>query len=530
MKHFLFFLLTSITSGVLLLGGLSSCRTASTATQLQKQHPFGIRAERSAYQRARQVYVQRDSARAFDADVVLSDQEEEVNRKLVALQQKMLRQYQQQHFFPPARYFYYANRSIEKTQLFKILRKMPKGGVLHLHPGAAGNLRWVVEAALTTPNCYVFWKKGHPSFVKGQLDFFKPSMVPDGFYSVWSLNKTIPHFADSLYDLLTLDARMNRPGVDVWQEFEACFQRVGRFVRYQPVFRNFFRAAFATLAEDGIQHVELRTFLGVGLHDLDHPPGYYTSDTLVQYYQEAVRDTQKEYPDFTAKLIYTNHRFQPPDVIDRDVEKAFQMRRRYPEWITGYDLVAEEDRGHPTRYYLDTWLKLDSLEQAYGIDLPLFLHDGESDWIARDNLYDAVTLGSRRIGHGFNLFLFPSLVEAVKVHDVNIEVSPLSNQILGYVQDLRVHPARALLQQGVQCSISSDDPGVFGYEGVTYDYWAIFLAWELDLRSMKKLAMNSITYSSLSDQEKQTAMQHWQQRWDSFIAYCLALTVETDSP
>ena len=74
-------------------------------------------------------------------------------------------------------------------------------------------------------------------------------------------------------------------------------------------------------------------------------------------------------------------------------KKLFECARRYPDWIKGYDLVAEEDRGRSTRYYLDTWLKLDSLEQVYGIDLPLFLHDGESSRIAVDNLYDAVTLG-----------------------------------------------------------------------------------------------------------------------------------------
>ena len=522
--------LIRIVSKVWIFAIAYACQTPPTATKGQRAYPFGIHADRTTYQQARETYVQRDSARAFDANIILSSQEEEVNQKLIALRQGMIRQYQQQHFFPPAHNFYQSKRLIEQTQLFRILRKMPKGGILHLHPGASGNLRWVVETALKTPNCYVYWKEGHPTFVKGQLDFFKPAMVPEGFYSVWSLSKTVPHFADSLYNLLTFDAGMNRPGTDVWREFEACFQRVGRFVRYQPVFRNFFREAFATLAEDGVQHVELRTFLGVGLHDLDHPPGYYTTDTLVRYYQEAVYDTQKKYPDFTAKLIYTNHRFQPQQVIDRDVERAFRMRKRYPDWITGYDLVAEEDRGQPTRYYLDTWLKLDSLEQVYGIDLPLFLHDGESDWISRDNLYDAVTLGSRRIGHGFNLFLFPSLVEAVRAHDVNVEVSPLSNQILGYVQDLRVHPARALLQQGVQCSINPDDPAVFGYEGVTYDYWAIFLAWELDLRALKKLAMNSITYSSLSDTEKETAMQRWQQRWDTFITYCQELSLETNHP
>ena len=95
------------------------------------------------------------------------------------------------------------------------------------------------------------------------------------------------------------------------------------------------------------------------------------------------------------------------------------------------------------------------------------------------------------------------------------------------MKDLRVHPARSLLQRGIQCTISPDDPGVFGYEGVTYDYWTIFLAWELDLRALKKLVMNSITYSSLTETEQQTARQQWQLRWDDFIDYCLKLDVET---
>ena len=39
----------------------------------------------------------------------------------------------------------------------------------------------------------------------------------------------------------------------------------------------------------------------------------------------------------------------------------------------------------------------------------LLLHDGESDWADDENLIDAHVLGTRRIGHGINLYLFPSL-------------------------------------------------------------------------------------------------------------------------
>ena len=485
--------------------------------QKTQQYPTDIRANREAYLEARADYLRKDSLRAFDAYVVLSPQEEQANQRLLALQQQIIREYKEKNFFPPAHYFYLSQAQIARTPLFKLLRQMPKGGALHLHPEASGDMRWVVDKAVATPNCYVFWEESHASFVKGQIQFFQPRMVPKGFYSTWSLNKTIPQFKDSLYNLLTFNAQINDPGVDIWKEFEKRFQRLHHFVYYQPIFKAFMEAAFRSLADDGIQHVEMRSFLGNSLYDLRRPPDYYNGDTLVRYYQEATAAVQQDVPDFTAKLIYTNLRIQSQEVIDRDVEKAFQMRRRYPDWVKAYDLVAEEDRGNTTLYYLNTWLKMDSLEEVYGIDLPLCLHDGESDWASVQNLYDAVLLGSDRIGHGFNLFLFPTLQEAIKAHDVCVEVSPLSNQILGYLEDLRVHPARGWLRDGIQCTISSDDPGVFGYQGVTYDYWSIFLAWELDLQAMKKLIINSIQYSYLNEEEKVIAMQHWQRRWEKFI-------------
>ena len=59
-----------------------------------------------------------------------------------------------------------------------------------------------------------------------------------------------------------------------------------------------------------------------------------------------------------------------------------------------------------------------------------------------------------------------------------------------------------MLHKGIQASISSDDPGLFGYEGVTLDYLVATLAWELDIRDLKKLSLNGIKYSSLDDEKK----------------------------
>jgi len=93
-------------------------------------------------------------------------------------------------------------------------------------------------------------------------------------------------------------------------------------------------------------------------------------------------------------------------------------------------------------------------------------------------------------------------MEIVKEKQICIECCPISNFVLGYVLDLRCHPARGFLHQGLPVSISPDDPGFMGYEGVTLDYVYVFLAWGLDIADLKKLILNSITYSSVNSYEK----------------------------
>jgi len=504
-----------------LLPILLACKTTPPTSDRASISGVPAFADREAYLEARQQYVRQDSVLSFEADIVLNEREKQANQKLRAMQKEMLDHYKETNFFPPARYFYQSKEYIEQTELYHLLRKMPKGGLLHLHPSASGDLHWVVNRVLTEPDCYVFWNKSSDEHLKGELKFFRQGDEPAGFQSVAELNQKVPNFADSLYDLLTFDQGMGEDSVDIWGAFEGHFTQLGGFFYYQPIFRDYLTAVFDTLIADGVQHVELRAGISSRrLYDLDHPVGYYTADTMVQYYQDALQRARQTDPNFTLKLIKTNLRFRSLETIQQDVVQAFRLRQRYPDFIKAYDLVAEEDAGNSTLHFLDAWLMFDSLSQEYGVSLPLCLHDGESDWDL-GNLYDAVTLRSVRVGHGFNLYRYPAVQRAMKEQNICVEINPLSNQILGYVRDLRVHPAIGYLAQGIQCSISSDDPAVFGYNGVTYDYWTIFLAWELDLRALKKLVMNSITYSLLSDAEKEVALQVWGQRWNEFIEECL---------
>ena len=203
----------------------------------------------------------------------------------------------------------------------------------------------------------------------------------------------------------------------------------------------------------------------------------------------------------------------------RNWSTPISLEKKYPELVKGFDLVAEEDNGNTTYHFMKCWAMRDSLTKVYGVDMPLCLHDGESNSQSVQNMYDALLLKSKRIGHGYNIMNFPAAMELAKKQDVCIEVNPLSNQILGYVKDLRLHPASLMLRHGIQCSISSDDPSIFNYQGLSYDYWYAFMAWELTLKDLKKLVYNSIDYSSLNPNEKRKARTYLDTQWDAFITY-----------
>ena len=157
------------------------------------------------------------------------------------------------------------------------------------------------------------------------------------------------------------------------------------------------------------------------------------------------------------------------------------------------------------------------MEKVYNVELPFYFHDGESTLPSDINLYDAILLHTKRIGHGVNLFRFPTLEKIANDENICVEVSPLSNQILGYVQNLRMHPASGYINKGIPIAISSDDPQIFNYKGLTYDFWSAYMAWELDLRQLKIITLNSLVYSALTPDERDKAIKYFLDEWDNWV-------------
>jgi len=500
---------------IFLLLGLFAC---STPEQLIDNQPTKIVKPTNDYDnylKQRAALLKADSLLYFDNAIILNKKEQTLNQKLVALQQSMISDYKANHFFPPARNFYNSKAHIEQTPLFKLLQKMPKGGILHLHSGAMGDARWMAKKAIDTPEMHVFWEATNEKYCKGQMQAYAVGKAPKGFRPAHEIAKTDSNFTTELVDLLTFDEDIDRDSVDIWQEFEYVFQRINGFLTYEKIAIDYLVHGAEILIADNIQHAEFRTFFTSRFYDTEG--NYNTEKEYLAILEEVERRTKLLDPDFTFILLQQSLRFFDNHTIEKEVLAAHDYRTKYPKWVRGFDLVAEEDAGHTTHFHAKEFLKLDSLKKETGVELPLYLHDGESNWVSTANLYDAVLLGTKRIGHGFNLFRFPNLLELVKEKDICVEISPLSNQILGYIRDLRMHPASTYLRRGVNCVISSDDPLIFDYQGLSYDFWSVALAWELDLAALKKLTRNSIEYAALTEVEKAQAMKVWEQRWDKFV-------------
>ena len=71
-------------------------------------------------------------------------------------------------------------------------------------------------------------------------------------------------------------------------------------------------------------------------------------------------------------------------------------------------------------------------------------------------------LGVDRIDHGNSIITDTDLIRRVVKDKIPLTMCPLSNKSLQVTLDLRLHPAKKLLEHGVIVTINSDDPSYFG--------------------------------------------------------------------
>nr|XP_003828345.2 adenosine deaminase 2 isoform X1 [Pan paniscus] len=457
--------------------------------------------------------------------LVLNTKEELANERLMTLKIAEMKEAMRTLIFPPSMHFFQAKHLIERSQVFNILRMMPKGAALHLHDIGIVTMDWLVRNVTYRPHCHIcFTPRGIMQF-----RFAHPTPRTSEKCSKWILLEdyrkrvqNVTEFDDSLlrnFTLVTQHPEMIYTNQNVvWSKFETIFFTISGLIHYAPVFRDYVFRSMQEFYEDNVLYMEIRARL-LPVYELSGE--HHDEEWSVKTYQEVAQKFVETHPEFIGiKIIYSDHRSKDVAVIAESIRTAMGLRTKFPTVVAGFDLVGHEDTGHSLHDYKEALM----IPAKVGVKLPYFFHAGETDWQGTSidrNILDALMLNASRIGHGFALSKHPAVRTYSWEKDIPIEVCPISNQVLKLVSDLRNHPVATLMATGHPMVISSDDPAMFGAKGLSYDFYEVFMGiggMKADLRTLKQLAMNSIKYSTLLESEKNTFMEIWKKRWDKFIA------------
>lgn len=481
-----------------------------------------------------------EARRYLGSDIVLSTKEETVNGILSREKRKEMENgFADPGSFPPAKHFFDALDDFKASKVFKIISLMPKGGVLHCHDTALLSTDKIVQFTYRD-NLWVCGNlfKGVPRFLFANE---KPAAI-EGQEWVKVADERAQHGAKrydaamrSLFTLYAEDAVQKYRDINaMWSKFMELFAALDPIVGFVEVWKDYYYETLKEFYNDGVQYLEFRGILPE-LYDLDG--NKYGPLEVADLYVDVLKKFKAENPGFVdSKFIYAPLRFADAATFEKYLTTYRALKAKNPDFIAGFDVVGQEDKGFPLKGFADKWLK-------DGKDIPCCFHAGETNWNGLEtdeNLVsvtffsvkktyyeliislqvDAILLGTKRIGHGFAAVKHPRVLQEIKKRDICIEVNPVSNQVLKLVDDYRNHPAAVLFSDNYPVVVSCDDPSFWEATPLSHDFYMAFVgiaSAHADLKFLKKLILNSFKYSSLSETEQKEGIQKWQNAWEKFL-------------
>ena len=193
---------------------------------------------------------------------------------------------------------------------------------------------------------------------------------------------------------------------------------------------------------------------------------------------------------------------------DRDANEAMATLEQalpYRHRIVGVGLDSAE-KGNPPGKFREVF------DRARAQGFLTVAHAGEEG--PASYVREALDLlHAARIDHGIRALEDPALVARLAHERVPLTVCPLSNVRLRVVDDIRHHPLRRMMDQGLLVTVNSDDPAYFGGY-VNENYAAVRDGLDLSDEDLAQLARTSFEAAFLPPEEKQALVR----RVDDYVA------------
>ena len=271
-------------------------------------------------------------------------------------------------------------------------------------------------------------------------------------------------------------------------EFIESFKAVTRRLRDPEDYELAAWRMMQRLHDQGVVHAEVYISVGVIYMWRNFDPRAFEPIFAAL---ERARERAARELDLSLYWIFDAVRHFTVEEADRVFRKAAELRPHYPS-IIGIGLGGDERRtgSEPFRAFYS---------EAAQAGLRLTNHAGETT--GPEAIWEALSIGSERIGHALSAIQDDKLLEELKARGTALELNPTSNVRTGVCASFAAHPLRKYFDRGLLVTLNSDDPALFGSD-LANEFLLAHTEQGFTRDELRQLAANSIQASFLPETDK----------------------------
>ncbi len=251
------------------------------------------------------------------------------------------------------------------------------------------------------------------------------------------------------------------------------------------------------LARQGVVHAEVFISVGVIYMWRNYDPACF--EPVFEGLERARKRAESELGLSVYWIFDAVRHFTLPEA-ERVFRKAAELRAGHPS-IIGIGLGGDERRCGSKEFQA-------LYAEAAEIGLRLTNHAGETT--GPEAIWEALAIGSERIGHALSVLDDAALVQELRVRSTPLEMNPTSNVRTGVCGSFADHPLRRCFDLGLLVTLNSDDPAFFGSD-LANEFLLAHVELGFTRDQLRQLASNSFRASFLPESEK----ARWIARVDS---------------
>ena len=201
----------------------------------------------------------------------------------------------------------------------------------------------------------------------------------------------------------------------------------------------------------------------------------------------------KECPGFDVGILCCMMCIGPETANWKENAETVEVTRAYLDrGVVGLDLAGAEGIV-PLKNFAPLF------QRAAELGIPCTCHAGDSQ--GPDTVRDAMDFGARRIGHGHHIYDDPELVQRAIREGITIEVCPTSNIQCMTQPSYGQHPAKKLLDMGLNVTINTDNMTFAGVD-LEAEYGHCLGEMGFTPEDLVKMSENSIRAAFLSEEKR----------------------------